>query len=368
LADGGTENGTSDTDLYIWDFEPERAVPPGLRQESCKHLFLVNRKDVATFHTCLGRADANILLKPVTRTTLSAFLGLAVSAHAERLSAANGMRAERDEILQCLIQTNLKLQEFDQDRTNFLARALHDFRAPLTAISGYCDLLVNEALGPLQENQKDVLRKMNRSTERLSRMVSAMFQLSVGRQVNMRPDSREGDIRECVEQALHEVYSIAAGKDISITTDLDPAIGLLFFEPGQIEQVLINLLDNACKFTPKAGLIEIMGYPFFWDRRMTASSMPFAGERRRQNSQKPNAYRIDILNSGLPIPDEHLGDIFEEFTSYSGGQDRSGGGLGLAICRMIITRHDGRMWAENRANGPSFSFVLPVRTTKMPGG
>jgi signal transduction histidine kinase len=130
-------------------------------------------------------------------------LGLAVSAHRDRILTANSLRADRDEILQCLIQTNLKLQEYDHDRTNFLTRAVHDFRAPLTAISGYCGLLLGEALGTLTEDQKEVLRRMQHSTKRLSRMASAMFQLSVGRQIKPL-DLLKGNIRECMEQAVHE--------------------------------------------------------------------------------------------------------------------------------------------------------------------
>jgi len=363
LLAGSAENGASntDTDLYIWDFDPDSRLSSQVGPHLSKYLFLVARKDVAKFHNWLGRTDVTILLKPITRATLSAFLGLAVSAHADRLSAATGLRAHRDEILQCLIQANLKLQEFDQERTNFLARALHDFRAPLTAISGYCDLLLNSALGPLREDQNEVLRRMNRSAKRLSRMAWAMFQLSIGRHVNVSLDLLEGDIQECVEQALHEVTPLAAGKDISISLDFDPATTLLYFDPGLIEQALVNLLDNACRFTPKSGGIEVRGYPSFWERRAAHGALPPATERRRQNSERPNAYRIDIQNYGPSIPKEHLEDIFAEYT-YSGGQDRSGGGLSLAICRMILARHDGRVWAENRDTGPVFSFVLPVRT------
>ncbi len=364
LIIGHEDDGSANGDLYIWDFEPQVGLPSNLRQSPGKHLFLVHRKDLATFQTCLGSAEANILLKPVPRTTLTTFLGLAVFWHAERVSATNGMRADRDELLQCLLQTNLKLQEFDQERTNFLARALHDFRAPLTAITGYCALLVNEGLGPVPAGQKEILQKMTNSARRLSRMASAMFQLSIGRQVNARVDRHESDIRECVDQALHEIYPAIARKDISISIDLDPTDGL-FFDPELIEQVLINLLDNASKFAPKSGEVEIRGYPFFWERRAVANFATVRGERRQQCSQAPNAYRVDILNTGLPIPPEHLTDIFEEYTSYSGGEDRSGGGLGLAICRMIVTRHDGRIWAENRDNGPVFSFVLPVEPKKL---
>ena len=349
-----------DADLYIWDSQGEIDLPQGVDQRLCKHLFLVHRSDAARFCQDLG-AEATILLKPATRASLSAFLGFAASASQEGISKEHSLRADRDEILQCLIQSNLKLQEYDQDRTNFLARAVHDFRAPLTATSGYCGLLLTEALGPLGEDQKEVLRRMQHSVKRLSRMASAMFELSVGRLVKKRPDLRETDIAECIEQALHEINPFADGKRISISVDLDPAPATLYLEPGQIEQVLVNLLDNACKFTPRAGEIEIRGYPFFWERRSLHHSATALLERRSEDSGVPNAYRIDIRDSGPRIPREHLDHIFEEYTSYNGGQDRSGGGLGLAICRMIITLHDGRVWAENTDFGPQFSFVIPVR-------
>ena len=72
-----------------------------------------------------------------------------------------------------------------------------------------------------------------------------------------------------------------------------------------------------------------------------------------------NAYRIDVHDSGCGVPSEHTESIFEEFTTYAGGQDRSGGGLGLAICRMAIDAHRGRIWAESTGAGTQFSFVLP---------
>lgn len=348
-------------DLYIWDSQTAVDLSQKMDQSLSRHVFLVHRKDVARFHESVaGAAEAYILLKPVTRATLAAFLGLAVSTHEDRVSAANVLRADRDELLQCLIQTNLKLQEYDQDRTNFLARAIHDFRAPLTALCGYCGLLITEALGPLDADQKEVLRRMQHSSTRLSRMASAMFHLSIERQGKLRPDLRESDIRECIEQALHEATPLADAKRISISVDLDAETPLLHFEPGLMEQVLVNLLDNACKFTPKSGQIEIRGYPFFWERRVMCNSGA-STERRRWDSGEPNAYRIDVRNSGLPIQHEHLESVFEEYTSYSGSQDRSGGGLGLAICRMIVTQHGGQIWVENTSRGPMFSFTLPAR-------
>jgi signal transduction histidine kinase len=357
ISIGEPDGSSADADLYLWDFQSE---PIPALKESATHLFLVNRKELPRFRVQAESLNPNILLKPVTRATLTAFLGLAVTAHETRMSATTSLRAERDEILQCLMQTNLKLQEYDQDRTAFLARALHDFRAPLTAVSGYCGLLLSEPLGSLNKDQREVLQRMLNSAQRLSRMAAAMFQLSVGRQVKRRPDLQPGDVQLCLDQALHEIAPFAEDKAITITADFFPCPSQLFFEQGQIEQVLINILHNSCKFTPKNGTIQVNGYPHFWERRIGQSTIPV--ERRTKNLRTPNSYRIDICNSGPLIPVEHLSRIFEEYTSYAGGRDRSGGGLGLAICRMIISEHDGQVWAENTAEGPMISFVIPLRT------
>jgi signal transduction histidine kinase len=347
-------------DFYIWDDHGRVTPLPHLDPKWSKHLFVVHRDDISLWRARPEEAFAPaILLKPVTRACLSAFLGIAATAVQERAEAALSLRADRDEIMQCLIQSNLRIQRYDLDRTNFLARAVHDFRAPLMTANGYCGLLLTEALGPETEEQKEVLRRMQHSIKRLSGMASAMFELSVGRQVKREPQLRKAEIRECAEQALHEIAPMADGKGISVSLDLERESGALFIEPGQIEQVLINILDNACKFTPRGGDIEIRGYPFLWERR-THATTPLM-ERRVRCSQEPNSYRIDVRDSGPRIPEEHLAEIFEEYTSYGGGADRSGGGLGLAICKMILSAHGGRVWAENSEAGPRFSFVLPVR-------
>jgi signal transduction histidine kinase len=369
LAAATPEDCPPDADLYIWDDHGRITPPPELDQSWSRHLFVVHRDDISKCCDQPG-VSAALLLKPVTRACLSAFLGPAASLSREPVAAAKSLRADRDEILQCLIQANLQIQRYDQDRTNFLARAVHDFRAPLMTANGYCGLLLSEALGPENEEQKEVLRRMQHSITRLSRMASTMFELSVGKQVKREPQFRRAEIRECAEQALHEIAPLADGKSISIFVDMERESGLLFIEPGQIEQVLINILENACKFTPKGGEIEIRGYPFFWERRWSRVTAP-AVERRVRRSNEPNSYRIDIRDSGPRIPEEHLPKIFEEYTSYGGGPDRSGGGLGLAICKMILSSHGGRVWAENSDSGPRFSFVLPARVDKataVPGG
>ena len=271
-------------------------------------------------------------------------------------------------MLQHLLRANLRLQEYDQQRTNFIARAVHDFRAPITALSGFCGLLTSGELGSLGEVQKEALDRMQRSIQRLSYMTSAMFDLSAGPRLGKALDLRAADIREPIHQAIHEIAPIAREKHIEVRADqIVPPPTLLHFEPSQIEQVLVNLLDNACRFVPKHGLIEVLGYPFFWDRRPLEGNRSL--DRRGNRSQAANSYRIDVKDSGPGVPPELIEHIFEEYTSYSGSQDRSGGGLGLAICRFIIGRHQGHVWAEATADGSAFSFVLPLQqNAESPSG
>jgi signal transduction histidine kinase len=345
-------------DLYVWDYSPGMKIPDKEERLISKHLFLVERKDLNEFRNDYPDGQAAVLLKPVTREVLSAFLVRTIALRDRPTETGASLRSDRDEMLQCLIEASLKLQEHDHDRTTFLARGIHDFRAPVTAINGYCSLLLAEDLGPLSSEQQEVLQRMQRSARRLSRMVSAMFQLHVGRHVKRRLEIRKHDILECLNQALYETKTLADAKQISIAVELETESSALYFEQGQIEQLLVNLLDNACKFTPKGGKIDIRGYPFFWERRFLSSQTHPGYERRRHSRAAPNSYRIDVRNSGPAIPSQHLQRIFDEYTSYADSQNLSGG-LGLAICRMIASQHDGAIWAENTEDRAMFSFVLP---------
>ncbi len=368
IANNGSA-ATLDADLYLWDIEhamaPFNAIAP---RDTWRHFFLVDRTRLQQVRELIPFEGAQILLKPVTKAALTVFLTDACkrcSSHSPTTTDAliEGLRADRDELLQCLMQANLKLQEYDHDRTNFLSRAIHDFRAPLTAVIGYCGLLLGEDVGTLTEDQREVLERMHHSAKKLSRMASAMFQLSIAPHIEAGVSLQSGEIRDCVDHALNEVLPAADEKRLTITVDAAPAPEALYFEQGKLEQVLLNLLDNACKFTPRGGTIEIKGYPYYWeDRPGMEADVASAGDSARRIRKPANSYRLDIRDTGPGIPPVHLTKVFEEYTSYGGGVDRSGGGLGLAICRMIVNQHKGHIWAENSKDGGVFSFVLPFHS------
>lgn len=355
-------------DLHIWDVQPNHNFLDRFHPADWKNHLIVLPQGQLPWIEENGFPQLNLILKPFTAATLRALLEQACTPFKRTQAPApdgqvQALQADRDELLQSLIRANLKLQQYDHDRTNFLARATHDFRAPLTALSGYCGLLLDGDLGALTADQKEVLQRMQHSAKRLSRMASAMFQLSIRQRVDQRPNLQPNDIRECIEQSLHEMTPFFDEKQINVTLNFTNAPEPLAFERSQLEQVLINLLDNACKFTPRSGSIEVRGYPFFWERRCGISKLDMA-DRRMRKVNIPNAFRVDILDSGPGIPQSQLDWIFEEYTSYSGGQDRSGGGLGLAICKLILNQHHGYVWAENTPAGAVFSFVLPLQHNK----
>jgi len=350
-ADGRAE----DADLYVWDFPGDVPPPKHITWTYSNLIVVAYRPDLEEVQRSFG-FEPHIVLKPANRVALSALIGLAVSSR-----AAVSLRDDRDRIFQCLIEANLKLQEYDRDRTNFLMRVVHDLRTPLTVLNGYCGLLLCDSLGSLNENQREVIRRMQYSARRLSRMVSAMLELGMDRAMRKGPNLQKADLLKSLGQALQEVSYLAKEKDIRIDSRMEPCEDGLYFDPAQLEQVFANILDNACKFVPRNGFIEIRGGPHFWERRVhRPSAGPLPKERRFSDLTAPNSYRVEIIDSGSPIPPEHLETIFEEYTSYSGGRDRSGGGLGLAICRTILDQHRGRIWAENTGKGPMFSFVLPI--------
>lgn len=350
-------------DLYIWDFHPDSKLHVKFDHEDWKkHLILVKREHLKDLRE-RQLPNVNLILKPITPASLSAFLQQVSNPDQEAEAnyfepLPDSLRSDRDDLLQCLIHANLRLQEYDQERTNFLARAIHDFRAPLTALTGYCGLLLGEQLGPLAPEQKEVMQRMHQSAKRLSRMASGMFQLSLRHRVEQQPSLQKHDINESIQQSLYEMQPFMEEKRIAVTVDVEPPQDNLLFERSQIEQVLINLLDNACKFTPRMGSITVRAYPYFWERRVTQSGTRKT-DRRAEQLQQPNSFRIDVSDSGPGIPSDQLAWIFEEYTTYKGSQDRSGGGLGLAICKMILTLHNGRVWAESSAGGATFSLVIP---------
>ncbi len=347
----------SDVCVYDSSLGPIEDLPES--QCLSRGIVIVSRAELPQIRATLLHLPATVLLRPVNRARLEIAIEQSLNQPMYTVDC-DLMRINRDELLECLLRANLRLQEWDQDRSHFVGRAIHELRGPLTSLNGYCRLLLDGKLGPLEQEQSVALGRMQRSVERLSRIVSTMFDLSVGRYCEVKPNYQVGNIIECVEQALHEIEPLLRERRIDLSVKFLPPAGVMCFDEQQMEQVFLSLLDNCCKFTGRGGLIRVAGYPYFWERPVEAAIYP--GDRRQAG--KPafgaNAYRIDIADNGPGIPPDRLERTFAEYNVCGGGNDRSGAGLGLAIARMFVRQHQGQIWAESKdSQGTTFCILLP---------
>jgi len=315
-------------------------------------LYLVNHDQIGNLPANLPMSTLGVLLKPMNRSALRVSFEQAIQSSSSRGLPLHGEDGDRDDLLQSLLHAYLRLQEHENNRSAFLARVLHDFRAPVTALNGYCGLFLEDALGPLRPKQRDALLRMQRSATRLSRLALSLFELTTHDRILAETHFAEGEMEHVVEQACDEVLATCQERDISLSVELEESPGRLLFDATQIEQTVINLLENAIRFTPRRGSVELRGYSYRWDK--IASDSAAAVYDNCQNS-----YRIDVRDFGPTIAKEMLPVIFEEY--YPDGKlcERPSGGLGLAICRLIVRAHAGSIWATSGPEGTVFSFVLP---------
>jgi signal transduction histidine kinase len=340
-------------DIYIWDSETIHSLPSAMKSaDPSIKIIIVKKSSLSSLRSALPHNDFAFLQSPVSPLSLRVVLESAIARLPLRQSddeSSLRVSVDRDQILQELLETNLRLQEYDQRRTNFLTRAVHDLRVPLMAVQGYSGLLHAGQLGPVNAEQMRILERMQRSLARLSSLVEALMELGSGVQAATKLKRENSSIEGCIQHAMHELLPFVEKKQITLNLEVDPPSGTLLFDSGQLEQVLVNLLDNGCKFTPKRGSITIRA------RSIAAEEARYVGL-----TEPTDGYRIDISDSGPGIDSERMDQIFDEHTSYGDSMDRSGAGLGLAICRMIVQAHNGRIWAASGNAGATFSLVLPM--------
>jgi PAS domain S-box-containing protein len=224
-----------------------------------------------------------------------------------------------------------EVRQLDEMRDEFLATAAHEFKTPLAIIKAYGQLLQRRSpadAGPLQA--------VDRQVDRLSRLVQQL--LEVARLRRGAPALRLGayDLADQVREVV-EVMRRQAGGARLVVGEL-PAIPVRA-DRSRIEQVLVSLLDNALKFSPRGGDV-------------TVGLARAAGEAV-----------VSVRDAGVGIAAERQARLFERYYRAHAGdpEDRGGFGLGLDLARAVVLRHGGRVWFESReGEGSTFFFSLPV--------
>jgi signal transduction histidine kinase len=264
---------------------------------------------------------------------------------------------EREITYRNLLAAYLKLQEVNRQKTVFLASAAHELKTPLAVIKGYYDLMLAGSLGKLTDKQRDILEESKESCERLVRLVSMFLNYSALESGKLVLQLRENDLRDCLDEVAKRWSEAFQRKGVKLEASFDPSIPNFRFDYQKVQQAAANLLDNALKHTPTAGVVAFYAGPHFWERRV-AEVAPIQ-ERRRFRLPRPNSVEISVADSGPGIPAEHHQEIFEDFVRVD--RNTTGMGLGLAIAKRLIQAHRGKIWVESEpAGGSKFTFLLPM--------
>jgi len=230
--------------------------------------------------------------------------------------------------------------EAERVRSSLLSSVSHDLRTPLAVIAGSSSSLLESGDAQDAETRRELLQTICDETTRMSRLVENVLRMTQLQSGAIVPKKQWQPLEEVVGSALGRLGKVLA--DHPVTTRIPTNIPLLNFDGVLIEQVFLNLLDNAAKYTPPGTPVDI--FAFIEEGRAV----------------------IEVADRGPGLAPGEEKHIFDKFVRGAAGATggRRGAGLGLAICRAIVEIHGGRIWAENRPDGGArFMFTIPVEGT-----
>jgi signal transduction histidine kinase len=229
-----------------------------------------------------------------------------------------------------------------QYKDQFLSHVSHELRTPLTCAHQFVTIVLDGLAGPITSEQRDHLETALLSVNQLRAMIGGLLDATRAESGKIHIDPCCLAIGDVVQQAAAMMQGIAKARQVSLEVSVDSGILLVSADPERILQVLINLIDNATKFTPPDGSVRVKAGLFEAD---------------------PGFICISVADSGRGIRPEAKALIFERLYQESDGieNNRKGLGLGLYIAEELVRLHGGRIWAESQEGyGSTFSFTLPV--------
>ncbi|MBU1672195.1 MAG: GAF domain-containing protein [Actinobacteria bacterium] len=229
-----------------------------------------------------------------------------------------------------------EIRRLEQSRSDFVSMVSHELRTPLTSIKAYVDTLQRQDAGFDEETRTGFVKVIARETERMIRLINDLLDLSrieAGR-LEIRPTPL--DLAELISRVASRIEPQALGRRISIDVpgEMEPVMA----EAGKLEQVLLNIVSNAIKFSPEDGEIRISARPL------------------------REKVMIEVRDQGSGIAPENLPYIFDRYTRVGrpGPSGARGSGLGLYVTRKLVEAHGGRIWADSeQGKGTSMLFTVP---------
>ncbi len=228
----------------------------------------------------------------------------------------------------------------EEMRRDFVANVSHELRTPVSVIKGYAETLTQDGMLTSEpEHATRFVEIIRRHAERLTMLINDILTLSCLEARNTALELNPMDIGPTAAKSCTLLAPRAAEKGIALCNDIAAPLPRVLVDQGRLEQVLVNLIDNAVKYTPEGGTIRLFA------------------------EQRDGFLRIAVQDSGIGIPARDLPRIFERFYRVDGGRSREQGGtgLGLAIAKHIVQLHGGELTVESTpGRGSTFSFTLRI--------
>lgn len=241
-----------------------------------------------------------------------------------------------------LIQSIDDAQQASKTKSYFLASMSHELRTPLNAVIGFCELLQGSSIPP--DEQEEYLNAIRLAGNTLLRLINDILDLSKieAEQVTLAP--KPTDLTELIEELLPDFHQTARQKNLRLTTDLPPDLPPLLLDSLRVRQILMNLIGNAFKFTPKGGVAIRL-------------------EQKPAPDKKTITLKIHVKDTGIGIDPDKRQSIFEPFSQQDTLRDThlyKGTGLGLTISNKMAMKMNGSIELESKVGkGSTFTLILP---------
>jgi PAS domain S-box-containing protein len=256
-----------------------------------------------------------------------------------RIIGVNIDVTERKQAEQALAQTRKDEMRF---KDAFLSHVSHELRSPLTAIKQFTSILLGGSAGALNEEQREYQQIVLRNIQQLQSMIDDLLEVTSLETGKLTVEPASVSVANAVSDTFDTLQGSARAKEINLSFELVPDLPSAYADPTRLRQILIILLDNAIKFTPKGGAITLQVGP--WGR-------------------DPRFLLFTVADTGCGMTPEMAERVFERLYQVTERieSSRKGLGLGLYICKELVARQGGDIWVtRGPQQGSTFSFTLPV--------
>lgn len=343
----------------------DQTVPFGIGDHVCEATGLLAGSDHVGSVVVSRRRDVQDGMSVAIATALSEILHFAyatwVTSQLHLQTSASAWRAlsQQNAELQRAVE---QMRQLDELKSNFLATVSHELRTPLTSVIGFSEMLVEGVAGDLNPEQADYVRTILSRGEELLGLITHVLEMSQLEAGAVRLQLEAMAVGDLVDGAADAVRLVADQAEVVIVRDIGPLPPILV-DREKMHRVLVNLLGNAIKFSPRGSQVTV---------RAVAAPIrrPFV-EETLFGEEASDAVRITVSDHGIGIASDQLVRIFEPFYQADSGPTRrhGGAGLGLSIVRNILRAHGGEAWAESTlGSGTDMHVTVPTASAQAAPG